>query len=71
MTNSGFSIINKNPARRVFCRIGTFGELSYPMNKNPAKQDSPPAAGRFSDILLLRRSAILPGELSYPIKKEL
>jgi len=26
--------------------------------KNPAKQDSPPAAGRVSDILPFRRSAI-------------
>ena len=37
--------------------------ISYKVNKNPAKQDSPPAAGRFSDMLLLRRSAILPGGL--------
>ena len=29
------------------------------MKKNPAKQDSPPAAGRASDILPFRRSAIL------------
>ena len=43
--------------------IGKFGELSYHINKNPAKQDSPPAAGRFSDMLLLRRSAIPPGGL--------
>ena len=29
------------------------------IKKNPAKQDSPPAAGRVSDILPFRRSAIL------------
>ena len=29
------------------------------VKKNPAKQDSPPAAGRVSDILPFRRSAIL------------
>ena len=29
--------------------------------KESCKQDSPPAAGRFSDILPLRRSAILSG----------
>ena len=28
------------------------------MKKDPAKQDSPPAAGRASDILPFRRSAI-------------
>ena len=28
------------------------------IKKNPAKQDSPPAAGRVSDILPFRRSAI-------------
>ena len=33
------------------------------MKKNPALQDSPPAAGRFSDITLFRRSAFLPGGL--------
>ena len=31
------------------------------MKKNPACRDSPPAAGRFSDILPVRRSAILSG----------
>ena len=49
--------------------------------KNPALQDSPPAAGRFCDILPFRRSAILPGGLfhiirdsigiSYDIKKNI
>jgi hypothetical protein len=33
------------------------------IKKNPAKQDSPPAAGRFSDITPLRRSVLLPGGL--------
>ena len=34
------------------------------MKKDPAKQDSPPAAGRASDILPFRRSAI-PAERFY------
>jgi cbb3-type cytochrome oxidase subunit 3 len=42
---------------------GAKGELSYKARKNPALQDSPPAAGRFCDILPFRRSAILPGGL--------
>ena len=33
------------------------------VKKNPAKQDSPPAAGRVSDILPFRRSAILAERL--------
>ena len=58
---------------------GAKGELSYKVRKNPALQDSPPAAGRFSDKFPFRRSAILPGglfyfigdfiEISYEIKK--
>ena len=44
------------------CRI-FFGILQKYIKKNPASQDSPPAAGRFSDIIPLRRSAILPGGL--------
>ena len=46
------------------------------IKKNPAKQDSPPAAGRASDILPFRRSAIRAerflsygNEVSYTIKK--
>lgn len=31
------------------------------MRKNPALQDSPPAADGFSNIIPLHRSAILPG----------
>ena len=56
-------------------RIG----ISYKARKNPALQDSPPAAGQQSCHFPLRRSAILPGglfyiigkfgELSYDIKK--
>ena len=42
--------------------FGTFTRQSAPMarklKKNPAKQDSPPAAGRASDILPFRCSAI-------------
>ncbi len=33
------------------------------MKKNLALRDSPPAADRFSDIISLRRSAVLPGGL--------
>ena len=51
------------------------------VRKNPALQDSPPAAGRFSDKFPFRRSAILPGrlfsyligdfiEISYEIRKK-
>ena len=36
--------------------------------KDPALQDSPPAAGRFCDILPFRRSAILPGALFHIIR---
>ena len=60
---------------------GAKGELSYKARKNPVLQDSPPAAGRFCDILPFRRSAILPGALfhiirdsigiSYDIKKNI
>ena len=32
--------------------------MAREIKKNPAKQDSPPAAGRVSDILPFRRSAI-------------
>ena len=46
------------------------------MKKDPAKQDSPPAAGRASDILPFRCSAIRAerllsygNEVSYTIKK--
>ena len=47
------------------------------MKKDPAKQDSPPAAGRASDIIPLRQSAILAerflsyrNEVSYTMKKK-
>ena len=42
-----------------FCVIGEFEKLSYNRAKNPATQDSPPAAGRMSDIIPFCRSAIL------------
>ena len=35
------------------------------MKKNPALQDSPSAAGRVSDILPFRRSAILAERFSF------
>ena len=46
------------------------------MKKNPALQDSPPAAGRASDILPFRRSAILAErfyrmETKFPIREKL
>ena len=48
------------------------------IKKNPAKQDSPPAAGRASDLLPFRCSAIrvahllsYGNEVSYTIKKGL
>ena len=43
------------------------GDLSYKARKNPALQDSSPAAGRFMRHLPLRRSAILPGRAFYVI----
>ena len=49
--------------RALFVKSSTEVELSYCTRKNPALQDSPPAAGRSSDIIPLRRSAILPGGL--------
>ena len=61
--------------RRAFLSYGN--EVSYTIRKNPAKQDSPPAAGRVSDILPFRRSAIRAerflsyrNEVSYTIKKD-
>ena len=61
--------------RGAFLSYGN--EVSYTIKKNPAKQDSPPAAGRASDILPFRRSAIRAerflsygNEVSYTIKKE-
>ena len=54
------------------------GGLSYKVKKNPVKQDSLPAAGRASDILPFRCSAIrvarllsYGNEVSYTIKKGL
>ena len=37
-----------------------FWILNFDIRKNPALQDSPPAAGRFSDKFPFRRSAICP-----------
>ena len=37
--------------------------------KESCLQDSPPAAGRFSDIIPLRRSVLLPGGLYFFIGK--
>ena len=40
-------------------------ELNLEYKKESCLQDSPPAAGRFSDKFPFRRSAILPGGLYY------
>ena len=53
--------------RALFIKSSTEVELSYCIKKESCLQDSPPAAGRFSDIIPLRRSAILPGGLFYVI----
>ena len=50
--------------RGVFLSYGN--EVSYTIKKNPAKQDSPPAAGRASDILPFRCSAIHASATIYP-----
>ena len=37
-----------------------YSQICFPdLEKNPALQDSPPAAGRFCDIIPFRRSAII------------
>ena len=61
--------------RGAFLSYGN--EVSYMIKKNPAKQDSPPAAGRASDILPFRCSAIRAehflsygNEVSYTIRKQ-
>ena len=41
------------------------GGLSYKVKKNPAGQDSPPAAGRFSDIYLSAAVQSCPAGLFY------
>ena len=71
-----FPIIAVQPAiYNSYFRKICHGLRSFP-KKNPAKQDSPPAAGRVSDILPFRRSAIRAerflsyrNEVSYTIKR--
>ena len=46
-----------------------FSKLFRQHRKNPALQDSMPAAGRFSDMIPLRRSALLPEGLYFFIGK--
>ena len=46
-----------------YMRFPPFSRRGNFLRKNPALQDSPPAADRFSDIFPLRRSAIPPGGL--------
>ena len=76
--STGLTALRDPPSahpRRAFLSYGN--EVSYTIRKNPAKQDSPPAAGRVSDILPFRRSAILAerllsygNEVSYTIIKK-
>ena len=57
--STGLTALRDPPSahpRRAFLSYGN--EVSYTIRKNPAKQDSPPVAGRVSDILPFRRSAI-------------
>ena len=71
-----FPIIAVQPAiYNSYFRKICHGLRSF-LKKNPAKQDSPPAAGRVSDILPFRRSAIRAerflsyrNEVSYTIKR--
>ena len=61
------------PSGRFLIQESAVGGLSYKVKKNPAKQDSPPAAGRASDILPFRCSAILAErfyrmETKFPIR---
>ena len=49
------------------CAVKKDSKMAGDIKKNPAKQDSPPAAGRVSDILPFRRSAIR-AELFYRIE---
>ena len=62
-------ILRNFPFKKFLPRTVTqISQLPCPLpfsGKNPALQDSPPASGRFSDIIPLRRSAILPGGLFY------
>ena len=62
--------------KHVFFFILSKITMSYKARKNPAWQDSPPAAGRASDILPFRCSAIRAerflsygNEVSYTIRK--
>ena len=54
--------------REAFLSYGN--EVSYTIKKNPAKQDSPPAAGRASDILPFRCSAFYCHETIAPGNRE-
>ena len=64
-------------AFRICWRVSTNTPPDMQIKKNPAKQDSPPAAGRASDILPFRCSAIRAerflsygNEVSYTIRKQ-
>ena len=45
--------------------LNSYSNTLYDTRQNPSLQDSPPAAGCFSNIIPLRRSAILPGGIFY------
>ena len=60
-----FSLYPKCHAPCAYNGIPSFSFPAHPHKKNPALRDSPPAAGRFNDIIPLRRSVLLPGGLYY------
>jgi len=55
-----FSMLYMRPEQSTELRILQDSFIPYPFSvkKNPAPQDSPPAAGRLSGIVPIRRSAI-------------
>ena len=54
-----FSLYPKCHAPCAYNGIPSFSFPAHPHKKNPALRDFPPAAGRFNDIIPLRRSALL------------
>ena len=58
-----FSLYPKCHDSCAYNGIPSFSFPAHPHKKNPALRDFPPAAGRFNDIIPLRRSVLLPGGL--------
>ena len=54
-----FSLYPKCHDSCAYNGIPSFSFPAHPHKKNPALRDFPPAAGRFNDIIPLRRSALL------------